>query len=158
MAKFERKDKNKQPAISTASLPDVVFMLLFFFMTVTTLRETEQLVTVSLPEASQAAKIERKDLTSYIYVGSPIFAYQSRMGTNARIQLNDAFREVSDIHAFVTAERETRKEDDRQFMTTSLKVDVGVRMGIVSDIKQELRRSNALRVSYSARKLAEAAE
>ncbi|MDR0692943.1 MAG: biopolymer transporter ExbD [Prevotellaceae bacterium] len=152
MAKFERKDKKRLSAISTASLPDVVFMLLFFFMTVTTLRETEQLVTVNLPEASQAAKVERKDLTSYIYIGTPVSGYQQQMGTNARIQLNDAFREVSDIRNFIAAERETLKEDDRQFMTTSLKVDVGVRMGIVSDVKQELRRSNALRVSYSAKK------
>jgi biopolymer transport protein ExbD len=151
MAKFERKDKKRVSAISTASLPDVVFMLLFFFMTVTTLRETEQLVVVNLPEASQAAKIERKDLTSYIYIGSPVLSYQQQMGTNARIQLNDAFREVSDIRNFIAAERETLKEADRQFMTTSLKVDVNVRMGIVSDVKQELRRSNALRVSYSAK-------
>jgi biopolymer transport protein ExbD len=155
MSKFERKDKTKLPAISTASLPDVVFMLLFFFMTVTTLRETEQLVIVALPDASQAAKIERKDLTSYIYIGSPVLSYQQQMGTNARIQLNDAFREVSDIRNFITAERETLKEDDRQFMTTSLKVDKSVRMGIVSDVKQELRRSNALRVSYSAKITAE---
>jgi biopolymer transport protein ExbD len=155
MAKFERKDKSKLPTISTASLPDVVFMLLFFFMTVTTLRETEQLVIVDLPDASQAAKIERKDLTSYIYIGSPVLNYQQQMGTNARIQLNDAFREVSDISHFISAERETLKEGDRQFMTTSLKVDKSVRMGIVSDVKQELRRSNALRVSYSAKTTAE---
>jgi biopolymer transport protein ExbD len=152
MAKFKRKDDKRVSTISTASLPDVVFMLLFFFMTVTTLRETEQLVLVNLPEASQAAKVGRKDLTSYIYIGTPILGYQQQMGTNARIQLNDAFREVSDIRSFIAAERETLKEDDRQFMTTSLKVDVGVRMGIVSDVKQQLRRTNALTVSYSAKK------
>jgi biopolymer transport protein ExbD len=151
MAKFGRKEK-KLPAISTASLPDVVFMLLFFFMTVTTLRETEQLVTVNLPEASQAAKIERKDLTSYIYIGTPVLGHQHQLGTNSRIQLNDAFREVSDIRNFISAEREILKEDDRPLMTVSLKVDVSVRMGIVSDVKQELRRSNALKVSYSAKK------
>jgi biopolymer transport protein ExbD len=152
MAKFERKGKGGLPAINTASLPDVVFMLLFFFMTVTTLRETEQLVIVKLPEASQAAKIERKDLTSYIYIGTPTLGYQARMGTDARIQLNDAFKEISDIRDFIAAERETLTEADRQFMTTSLKVDVDVRMGIVSDIKQELRRCSALRITYSARK------
>jgi hypothetical protein len=84
-----------------------------------------------------------------------VLSYQQQMGTNARIQLNDAFREVSDIRNFITAERETLKESDRQFMTTSLKVDKSVRMGIVSDVKQELRRSNALRVSYSAKITAE---
>jgi hypothetical protein len=62
---------------------------------------------------------------------------------------------VSDIRNFISAERETLKEDDRPLMTVSLKVDVGVRMGIVVDVKQELRRSNALTVSYSAKKTAE---
>lgn len=152
MAKFERKDKGGQPAINTASLPDVVFMLLFFFMTVTTLRQTEQLVMVALPEASEAAKIERKDLTSYIYIGTPIPREQAQYGTDARIQLNDAFRKISDIRDFIAAEREGMPEGERPLMTTSLKVDQDVRMGIVTDIKQELRRCSALKITYSARK------
>ncbi len=152
MAKFGRKNKGGLPQISTASLPDVVFMLLFFFMTVTKLRETEQLVIVKVPEASEVVKIERKDLTSYIYIGSPTLSYQARFGTDARIQLNDSYKEVSDIRDFIASERESLSEADRQFMTTSLKVDQEVRMGIVSDIKQELRRCSALKISYSARK------
>ncbi len=152
MAKFARKDKGGQPRINTASLPDVVFMLLFFFMTVTTLRETEQLVTVRVPEASESVKMERKDLTSYIYIGSPTLGMQARYGTDSRIQLNDSFKEISDIRDFIASERDSKNEADRQFMTTSLKVDQEVRMGIVTDVKQELRRCSALRITYSSRK------
>ncbi len=152
MAKFGRKNKGGLPQISTASLPDVVFMLLFFFMTVTSLREMELMVSVQLPEASESVKIERKDLTSYIYIGTPTLAYQQRYGTDARIQLNDSFKDISDIRDFIASERESKNESDRQFMNTSLKVDKDVRMGIISDIKQELRRCSALKITYSARR------
>ena len=152
MAKFGKKGKKKVPGINTASLPDVVFMILFFFMTVTTLRQTDEMVQVRLPVASEAAKMERKDLTSYIFVGSPTPANQARYGTEARIQLNDTFKEVKDIGDFIASARENTKEADRQLMTTSLKVDKEVRMGIITDIKQELRRCSALRISYAARK------
>lgn len=147
MSKFGGKNKKGLPAISTASLPDVVFMLLFFFMTVTTFRETDQLVAVKLPEASEATKIERKDLTSYIYVGIPL---QERYGTDARIQLNDKICTIDEIRDFIASERESKSENERELMNTSLKVDVGVRMGIITDIKQELRRCSALRITYSS--------
>jgi biopolymer transport protein ExbD len=147
MAKFGGKNKKGLPAISTASLPDVVFMLLFFFMTVTTFRETDQLVAVRLPEASEATKIERKDLTSYIYVGTPL---QDRYGTDARIQLNDKIGTIDEIRDFIASERESKSENERELMNTSLKVDVGVRMGIITDIKQELRRCSALRITYAS--------
>lgn len=152
MAKFARKGKGGTPAISTASLPDIIFMLLFFFMVSTSMRETEQKVTVKLPEASESAKLERKDLASYIYVGTPIISEQSKFGTDARIQLNDSFKTVDDIRDFVAASRETMSEADRQLMVVSIKGDLNVRMGIITDIKQELRRCSALKIMYGARR------
>ena len=155
MAKFERKGKNKMPGISTASLPDIVFMLLFFFMVSTTLRETELLVKVKLPEASEVVKLEKKSLVSYIYIGTPARQYQAVFGTDSRIQLNDSFKTLVDIRDFISSEREALSEADRAFLTTSLKVDEETRMGIVTDIKQELRKASALKISYSARRPAE---
>lgn len=154
MAKFTRKGKNKMTPISTASLPDVVFMLLFFFMVSTTFRATDKKVAVILPEASESAKLERKDLASYIYIGTPIASLQSKVGTDSRIQLNDSFKSVDDIRDFVANAREEMSEADRQFMTISIKSDENVRMGIITDIKQELRRCSALKVMYAARKSA----
>lgn len=156
MAKFERKGKKTMAAISTASLPDVVFMLLFFFMVSTKFRDTEKKVEVKLPEASESTKLERRDLTSVIYIGTPIASYQSKHGTDARIQLNDSFKTITDIRDFVANERENMSEVDRQFMTISIKADQNVRMGIITDIKQELRRCSALKVMYAARRTAPA--
>ncbi|MFP4556529.1 MAG: ExbD/TolR family protein [Bacteroidales bacterium] len=152
MAKFARKGKNKMPAISTASLPDIVFMLLFFFMVSTTLRETEMLVSIKLPQASEVVKLEKKSLVSYIYIGSPARQYQGVFGTDSRIQLNDTFQKLIDIRDFISSERDALSEAERSMLTISLKVDESTRMGIVTDVKQELRKASALKISYAARK------
>ena len=152
MAKFARKGKGGMPAINTASLPDVIFMLLFFFMVTTQLRDQESKVMVRVPDASEVAKLERKDLASYISIGTPVISHQAQYGTEPQIQLNDSFKSISDIRDFIAAEREARSEYDRAYMVTSLKIDQNVRMGIVSDVKQELRRCSALKIMYSARK------
>ena len=153
MSRFRTGKDKEIPAINTASLPDIVFILLLFFLLTSSMRSGESLVTVKLPEASEAAKLERKDLASYISVGTPVSQHQARYGTDSRIQLNDSFKTVDDIRDFIASEREGLSEDKRPFMTVSLKVDVGTRMGIVSDIKQELRRTSALRIMYNARKV-----
>ena len=152
MAKFGRKNKGGLPAINTSSMPDVIFMMLFFFMTVTSLRETTLLVDIKMPKATEIEKLERKDLTSYIYIGTPTKEQQALKGTDAQIQLNDSFSNVNDIRDFVISERDKLSEVDRQQMTISLKIDQDVRMGIVGDVKQELRRSSALKIHYAATK------
>lgn len=155
MSKFKQEGKKEVPGIASGSLSDIVFMLLFFFMVTTQFRESENKVMVKIPEASESVKLERKDLNSYVNIGTPIRALQGQYGTESRIQLNDAFADVDDIRDFIAAERESKSEADRQFMTVSIKADQDVRMGIVTDVKQELRRCSALKIMYSARKPAE---
>ena len=152
MSMFKKDGKKEMPAIASSSLSDIVFMLLFFFMVTTQLRETENKVMVNIPEASEVSKLVRKDLNSYINIGPPIKALQSQYGTEARIQLNDSFRTTAEIRDFVAAERDSKSEGDRQFMTISIRADQDVRMGIVTDVKQELKRCSALKIMYSARK------
>jgi biopolymer transport protein ExbD len=152
MATFKRKGGKGTPGISTASLPDIVFMLLFFFMVSTTMRETDMKVSVKLPEASEVVKLEKKSLVSYIYVGTPARQYQGIFGTDSRIQLNDTFKTLGDIRDFITSERDAMSEFDRAMLTISLKIDEQTRMGIVTDVKQELRKASALKISYSARR------
>ncbi len=151
MSKFSKKGKGGVPAITAASLSDIVFMLLFFFMVTTSMRQTEAMVMVKVPEATETAKLDRKDLASYINVGTPVKSKQAEYGTDARIQLNDSFKTEKDIRDFIAAEREAMSEADRSLMQVVLKADENVRMGIISDIKQELRRCSALKVMYSAR-------
>ncbi len=151
MSKFRKSGAKELPPISTASLPDIVFMLLFFFMVSTTMREVTYMVQITLPDATELSKLEKKSLVSYIYVGEPLQQYQKTFGVSPRIQLNDQFANVGDIQDYIIAEREARDEAERSQMITSLKVDENTKMGIISDIKQELRKSAALHINYSAR-------
>jgi biopolymer transport protein ExbD len=129
MAKFNKKKSGDLPAISTASLPDIVFMLLFFFMVATVMRDSTLLVQNTLPAADQ--------IQTY--------------GSQARIQLNDKFGTVEEVGAFVLAERAAKREELQNVLTTALKVDSDTKMGIISDIKQELRKVNALKLNYTTR-------
>ncbi len=152
MSRFKKNGKKKIGAISTASLPDIVFMLLFFFMVTTVMRETTLFVSVVTPKATEIKKLEKKSLVSYIYIGEPIKRLQASYGTSSRIQLNDAFSTVDEIQEFIAAEREARDEKEIPYMTASIKADESVKMGIVTDVKQELRKANALKINYSTRK------
>lgn len=149
MARFKKKGLKEAPGINTGSMSDIIFMFLFFFMVITTIREATLIVKVRPPQATEVQKLEKKSLVSYIYIGTPI---KSSLGAQSRIQLNDQFSAVSDIQEFITKEREARDEADRKLLTTSLKIDKETRMGIVTDVKQELRKIGAFKINYSAAK------
>ncbi len=151
MSKFKKKSGGELPAISTASLPDIVFMLLFFFMVATVMRQNTLMIENKLPVADQIEKLDKKDLVMYIYAGKPSSRYAASAGTQARIQLNDKFAEVADIKAFILAERASKREELIPFLTTALKVDGETNMGLVGDIKSELRDVQALKINYTTR-------
>ncbi|KAF0196456.1 MAG: Biopolymer transport protein [Bacteroidetes bacterium] len=151
MARFKKEGSKELPAISTSSMPDIIFLMLCFFMMTTSTREVTLKVRIKAPEATEVQKLEKKALVSYIYIGPPT---QTKLGTESRIQLNDSFRTIGDIAEFIFTEREARNEVDRQMLTTSLKVDKEVKMGVVTDVKQELRNVGAFKINYSTRKRA----
>ncbi|MGJ8658537.1 ExbD/TolR family protein [Cellulophaga fucicola] len=149
MSKFKKKKDGELPPVSTASLPDIVFMLLFFFMTVTVMKDSEPLVENDLPNASEIKKLEKKDRVVYIYVGEPTAKYQSAFGKEPKIQLNDKFANVSEVGDYVLEEIAKKPQEVQNAITTSLKVDKNANMGIIMDIKEELRKVNALKVNYT---------
>jgi biopolymer transport protein ExbD len=149
MSRFKKKKGSGTPAMSTASLPDIVFMLLFFFMVTTVMRETTLIVENSLPKASEIKKIEDKSLCSYIYVGAPVSGMKSKFGVEPRIQLNDSFKLSSDIQEFVAAKREATAEEKKPQLITCIKADVDAKMGLITDIKQELRKAQAFKINYA---------
>jgi len=151
MSKFKKKKGGDLPAISTASLPDIVFMLLFFFMVATVMRENTLKIENTLPFADQVEKLDKKNLVMYIYAGKPSSRYKASAGTQARIQLNDKFAEVEDVTSFVLAERAAKREEEVPFLITSLKVDGDTNMGLVGDIKNKLRDVQALKINYTTR-------
>lgn len=154
MGKFERKGKKNMPGISTASLPDIVFMLLFFFMTVTVMRETEiKVQKPTLPKATEVKKMQDKSLISYIYIAKPKVQDQGVYGTASRIQINDQIADdVSDIGPFIESERTNTPEQKRAKMMTALKVDEHTSMGLITKVKIALREVQMLKIIYSTKK------
>jgi len=151
MSKFKKKRGNAKPEVSTASLPDIVFMLLFFFMVVTVLRDSEQKVQVITPEATELTKLKQKSLVNRILIGKPTMKYKDKYGTRPRIQLSDAFATVEDIPLFLEKHKIKVPEPLRPRIKSSLRVDGEVTMGIVQDVKEMLRKSGQLAINYSAR-------
>lgn len=152
MSKFSKKRGKATPAISTASLPDIIFMLLFFFMVVTTMRDAELKVQVNTPFATELTKLEEKSLVNYLYIGRPTQKFQPVYGTKPRLQLGDKFATVADIPLFLEQHKIKVPENRRGSITSSLRVDGTVTMGIVQDVKTQLRKSGQLKINYSAKK------
>ncbi len=132
--KFEKRRANTKQEIPTASMPDIVFMLLLFFMVTTTLREVDVLVDFKLPDAKAIEKIENKRLISYIWVGK-----------SGRIQINDSIVKLSEVEPIMYTKRQELPN-----VIVSLRIDRGTDMGLVTDIQQELRKAYCLRINYSA--------
>ncbi len=147
--KFNRKRGNKRPEVSTVSLPDIIFMLLFFFMVVTVMRKDNLLVEVRPPQASEIEKLEKKSLISYIYIGQPISANYREVYGKECLQLNDQIATKEDIIPFMANEEILIAEADKGKMITSLRIDKTVGMGLVADVKTEIRKSGKLKINYS---------
>ena len=150
MGKFNKAGKKGMPELNTSSLPDLIFTMLFFFMIVTTMREVTLKVQFQTPEATELEKLEKKSLVTFIYIGKPTQELQAKMGAETRIQLNDRFADVSEVQDYIYQERELMNESDQPFMQVSIKADKDTKMGIITDVKQALRQSYALNISYSA--------
>ncbi len=131
---MKRKEQVQKQEIPTASMPDIIFMLLLFFMVTTTLREVEVLVNYTLPEAKAIEKIENKRLISYIWVGQDL-----------KIQINDSLVKMAEIQNIMYAKRQALPN-----VIVSLRIDKNTDMGYVTDIQQELRKAFCLRINYSA--------
>lgn len=148
MGKFNKSGKREMPKMNTASMPDIVFAILFFFMVTTTMRSETLMVRMRLPSATEVQKLEKKSLVTYINIGPPM---DTRLGTGTQLQLNDRFAAVADIQDYIAQEKASMNEADQPLMTVSIKADEDTRMQYITDVKQALRQAYALKISYSAR-------
>lgn len=146
MSKFKKKTQVKQE-IPTSSMPDVVFMLLFFFMVTTELRETSIEVKQGIPRATQLRKLMRKSLVANLYIGEP--TKPALYGKEPKIQADDVFIESKDIIRWVNEKKSELPENEREQITVSLKVDRDAKRGLISDVEIELRKANARKLLYS---------
>ena len=146
MSKFKKKKGGELPAISTASLPDIVFMLLFFFMVATVLRKNNLLVENALPPADQVEKLD-KQKTVFIYIGKPKPEHSGR-GTEPVVQIDDKFVTLDQVQSAIFEEVEKKREELQDFVTVALKVDEEANAGVVNDVKQILRKANLPKIIY----------
>lgn len=144
--RIRRRHNHDIPALNTASLPDLIFTVLFFFMIVTHMRKDPLRVTYQVPQGTELTRLTKKSAVTYIYIGKPVGSRDSTI----RVQINDRFVAISEIAGIIEAERDKMSPDDARQMIVSVKADKSVPMGIVSDVKQALRKAGALRVNYSA--------
>lgn len=136
------------PGLNTASLPDLIFTVLFFFMLVTHMRDVDLKVHYQVPQGTEVKKLEHKSAVTYIYIGR-----KQQVKTDQDeffIQLNNELATIDDIKAYVEKERQRMGDDDRARMVVSIKADKDVPMGMIADVKKMLQKSFALKINYSA--------
>ena len=146
MAHFKKKQAGSKQEIPTSAMPDVVFMLLFFFMVTTVLREVTLKVKLDLTKASNIEKIEEKRLVSYIYIGPERLA-GNQLGED-KVQIDDAIQ--PDIGAIRNIMYDKLIEEPR--MIVSLRVDQNSEFGLLTDVQKELQQANAFRINYSTKR------
>ena len=140
-SKFHTKRHNV-PSLNMASMPDLIFTVLFFFMIVTHMRSDEVKVRYEVPKGTEMRKLTNKSSVVNIYIG--------RIGDDWRVQLNGDLVTVKDIPARIENLRVAMSPENAEHLTVSLRADRHTPMGIISDVKQALQKSYALRINYSA--------
>ena len=160
MARFRKEEKKVTPELNMGSMSDIIFMFLFFFMVITTMREATLKVKFQPPKATEIQKLEKKSLVANIYIGAPISKNENTLPPGkVSVQLNDqtikADQLAADVRDFIGTEKESRSEEDKNKLTFSLKVDKDVQMRYVNTIKNELRQNNALKINYATGKKSE---
>lgn len=145
MSMFRRRT-HEIPSLNMASMPDLIFTVLFFFMIVTHMRSTPVKVEYQMPQGTELTRLTKKSTVTYIYIGKPVGSKDQQ----TRIQLNDKFADVSSIPTYISSERGRMSSEDAQAMTVSIKADRQTDMGTITDVKQALRQAKAHHISYSA--------
>ena len=149
--RFKKGDESKEtPSIPTSSLPDIIFILLFFFIVITVVRKIQLQLDVSLPKASEIQKMKNRQAVAYIYIGKPSNPDVHGEAPRIQLQVNDGFSTVADIQPYVQIIKETTPPKFSRMLTFALRVDVDTKMGLVTEVKQELRKAQALKINYSA--------
>jgi len=146
--RFTTKEKLTIPKLNALALPTIFLILLFFLMMLTNIRKDKlQVGEVNAPQATELSVIGKKAIVTTIYIGKPV----GRVANKPRIQLNNMILTVAGVETYMKKKKATLQPDEYSLMTVMLKVDKDTPMGIVSDVKQALRRANVLNIIYSAR-------
>lgn len=147
-----RRRSHDIPELNTASLPDLIFTILFFFMLVTHMRKVAVKVKYQVPQGTELTKLVKKTAITYLYIGKPMSETGQLAGDSLCIQMNDKLVDVAEIKSYLVKERATMAAEDKKQMSVSIRADKETPMGRIIDIKQSLREANVLNVNYAATK------
>ena len=149
MSRFRQKEKHEVPGLNLAAMPDLIFTVLFFFMIVTHMRDVKPMVRFTIPQGTEVEKARQAGIV-YLFIGKPVNGQGDVVGGESRIQVNDRFVTLDEIGAAIEQERSQMSEENRQQMVVSIRADRATEMGLINDVKQELRKAGALHINYSA--------
>ena len=141
---FQRK-RHQVPSLNVASMPDLIFTVLFFFMIVTHMRSDEVKVKLQVPQGKDVQKLANKASVVNIYIG--------QFKGEWAVQLNGDLISIDDIPARIEEIRGGMSAENADKLTVSLRADRHTPMGVITDVKQALQKSYALRINYSATEL-----
>ncbi|ERJ75803.1 hypothetical protein HMPREF0653_01733 [Prevotella disiens JCM 6334 = ATCC 29426] len=147
-----RRRSHDIPELNTASLPDLIFTILFFFMLVTHMRKVAVKVKYQVPQGTELTKLVKKTAITYLYIGKPMNETGQLASDSLCIQMNDKLVDVAEIKSYLVKERATMSAEDKKQMSVSIRADKETPMGRIIDIKQSLREANVLNVNYAATK------
>ncbi len=152
MSRFRPQRERTLPGLNVASLPDLIFTVLFFFMIVTHMRDVDPKVQYEVPAGTELNRQTNKSGLVYIFIGKPVDAQGQIVSEETKIQLGNRYVAIDEIATEIDKIRQTMPEADRQRLTVSIRADRDTEMGLVNDVKQQLRKAGALNINYSATK------
>ncbi len=149
---LDNRPRRTVPTLNTASLPDLIFTVLFFFMVVTHMRKVTLKVKYTVPQGTELTRLTKKSAVSYIYIGRPNTPSHIQTTDGSAIQINDKYATTADIVDYIAAEKRRMSPEDKSRMTVSVKADRNTRMRVITDVKLALRKADVRKISYSATK------
>jgi len=141
---FHDRRRHGVPSLNVASMPDLIFTVLFFFMIVTHMRSDEVKVRLEVPAGTEVKKLTGHPAIVNIYIG------HSANSAEWAVQLNGEMVSPKDIPARISAVRSKLSPENAERLTVSFRADRHAPMGLVSDVKQALQQAYALKINYSA--------
>lgn len=139
------KRSTSSPEISTASMPDIVFLLLFFFMVTATIKTKDEQLKLKVPEAQAVTQVKKKFLIRELNIGFP---KNAKLGIAPRISADDKLLALNEIGNWVHNQKASLGEAYKDQMIVLIKADVNVEMGLIGDVQQELRKHQARKVLF----------
>jgi biopolymer transport protein ExbD len=124
-------------------MPDLIFTVLFFFMIVTHMRSETPIMKIEVPQGTELTKPQHRRYITNLYIGS------DKQG-NSRIQIGNAFVPIEQVGTVIQTLRNRINDDDRPYYVVSIRADKNTPMGVITDVKEELRRVGALKIRYNA--------